>query len=118
MRVTLINSNRGFGGGEKLQLDIAWALRTHGHEVFFISCSDTVLKRAEDVGLRTMKTPFFNDVDLYSLAKIVSALLRERPDVVIMNDTRDCRVGGLAARIAGVKVRAVAWVLAEALVPE
>jgi L-malate glycosyltransferase len=49
--------------------------------------------------------PMASDLDLYSLARAWLMFRRERPDLILLNDQRECRVIAPAAALAGVPVR-------------
>ncbi|MBY0518519.1 MAG: glycosyltransferase [Bacteriovoracaceae bacterium] len=104
MKVCFFNTNKAWGGGEKWHLSHALKLRDLGYETLLVAQSDSELKkRAQGVkvfDLNLSNLSFLNPFKLYKAAQI---LKKNQVDVLIVNLPIDLKVGGFAAKIAGVK---------------
>jgi len=105
MKIVIINSCPYLGGAELWQLRTAMAFRRRGHEVSMLLRPGPLAERAREEGLAVTEVPMRNDLDLVSLFKAHSFFKRERPDLALLNDQRECRIIAPAAMLAGVKVR-------------
>jgi glycosyltransferase involved in cell wall biosynthesis len=105
MRICFMNTTSVWGGGEKWHLDHARAFREQGHEVFIIAQKQSdFLMKAEADGF-TLKTvnihnlSFLNPVKFFMLYRFFK---RNSIDILVMNFSKDLKIGAPAARIAGV----------------
>ena len=91
-----------WGGGEKWMLTAASAMAVRGHRVSL--CAPTgsqLLERAPDA-IETFAVDFVRDFDPRSFLRVWKHCRQRRIDVFCLNMDRVLRVGGLAARLAGV----------------
>jgi glycosyltransferase involved in cell wall biosynthesis len=98
-----------WGGGEKWMLTAARAMATRGHHVSLCApAGSELLSRARDsqatAPLETLAVDFVRDLDPVSFGRVWRHCRRRRIDVFCLNMDRVLRVGGLAARLAGVPV--------------
>jgi glycosyltransferase involved in cell wall biosynthesis len=100
------NTNRPWGGGEHWHLENALLARDKGYRVSVVANRDSVLaKRLAYVPGITLHTPdlgalsFLNPLAIAGLARFFR---REAVDAVLLCLPRDVKVGGLAAKLAGV----------------
>jgi len=105
MRLLFINSIQMFGGGEIWMLRALRALQERGHQVWLCCRPDTeVGKRAVALGIAVEFVKFGGDFDPRTIFKLARFMRRERIDAVLTNMDKELRLGGLAAKLAGVPV--------------
>jgi glycosyltransferase involved in cell wall biosynthesis len=105
VRLLFATSIRTWGGGEEWMLANAAGLAGRGHAVGLAApAGSAVLARARAAGLRGFEVPFRADADLLSFARIHRHCMHHRIEAMILNMDRVLRVGGAAARLAGVPV--------------
>ncbi len=104
MRIVFINSIKMFGGGEIWLLRTMNALSERGHKVCLICRPNVPLEsRAQKAGFQVHPVRMRGDLDPLVIKKIWILLRRFHTDVVCTNMDKELRLGGLAARLAGVK---------------
>ncbi len=104
MRIVFINSIKMFGGGEIWLLRTMNALSERGHKVCLICRPNVPLEsRAKNAGFKVHTVRMRGDLDPIVISKIWIILRRFRADVVCTNMDKELRLGGSAARLAGVK---------------
>jgi hypothetical protein len=103
MRILFINSIQMFGGGEVWMLRALREFQARGHQVWLCCrpCAE-VGKRAMEQGIPVKTLSFFGDFDPVTIARLTWFMKRERIDVVLTNMDKELRLGGIAAKIAGV----------------
>jgi len=105
MRLLFINSINMFGGGEIWMLRTLRALQERGHHVWLCCRPETeVGKRAVAQGIAVAFVKFGGDFNPRTIFKLARFMKRERIDVVLTNMDKELRLGGLAAKLAGVPV--------------
>lgn len=105
MRILFATHLPEWGGGEKWMLTAALSMRQRGHEVTLCAPRDAeIRRRAEAEGLDTLSAEFRRDFDPESFLRVFSFCRRNRVQVLCLNMDRVLRIGGLAARLAGVPV--------------
>ncbi|HMB71884.1 MAG TPA: glycosyltransferase [bacterium] len=105
MRILFATSIRTWGGGEEWMLANARGLANRGHEVSLTApAGSAVLQRSRAAGLRCFQAPFRADLDLQSFARVHRHCMHHRIQAMVLNMDRVLRVGGTAARLAGVPV--------------
>ena len=105
MKITFINSCRYLGGAELWQLRTAEEFSRRGHQVALMVRRGPLAQRARAAGLTVMTLPMLFDLDLYTFARAFLYFRREKPDLILLNDQRECRLIAPAAALAGIKVR-------------
>lgn len=104
--ICLFNSTRFWGGGEKSHFDYAVNFRAKNYPVFLVTGYKTPLyKKVADLGfpvfsIRITNFSFLNPVKLFRLKKFFQ---KNQIDTVFLNSSADLKVGGLAAKWAGIK---------------
>lgn len=92
-------------GGEKWMVNAAAGLSARGHDIYCIGKNDAVwLEKAASRGLKIKPMNIHADFDPVIICKLVSFFRRLKPDILVCNFEKDVRLGGVAARIAKVKV--------------
>lgn len=98
MRFCLVSTQPDWGGGEKLLWSMRCALVEAGHSVSWVVRRDNPLAErvatTSDRLLATTKRRGFHPRDWLSVR---SALVKEQPDVLLMNDSHAIMLGGSAA---------------------
>lgn len=106
MKITFVNSCAYLGGAELWHLRTAKALAARGHQIAVMARTGGPLAaEARKARLRVMTLPFSFDLDPVSFFRALSFFKKEKPDLVLLNDQRECRIVAPAARLAGVRVR-------------
>ena len=105
MKIALINACRYLGGAELWHLAAARELSRRSHDVRLVARPGPLAERARANGIPTWLAPMRNDVDLLSFIQLCNFFVQERIEVAILNDQRDLRLAGSAARLAQVPVR-------------
>ncbi len=103
MRILFINSIRMFGGGEMWMLRTLQALQANGHHVWLCCRPGTALaRRAANQGIPLKLMQFRSDFDPLQICQLACWMSRQRLDVVLTNMDKELRLGGVAARLAGI----------------
>jgi glycosyltransferase involved in cell wall biosynthesis len=104
--ICFFNSTSSWGGGEKWHYDISTRLSYKGNEVIVITNEKSGLynrvfqTRLKLYSIRITNSSFLNPFKIFELANI---LRKEKVKSIIVNLPADLKVGGIAAKIAGVK---------------
>ena len=99
-----VSTARGMRGGERQARLLLRGLRERGHEcVLYASSAGVFGRRMRQEGFETVELPFRSEIDLVSVWRLARALGRSRPDVVQFHDGHAVTLGGLAARLAGLR---------------
>lgn len=105
MRLLFATSIRTWGGGEEWMRTAAAGLADRGHAAELLApAGSAIAERAAADGLRVSTAPFAADLDVVSFARTFAVCRRLCPDAMVLNMDRVLRVGGTAARLAGVPV--------------
>jgi len=105
MRICFMNTTTTWGGGEKWHLDHACAFREQGHDVFIIAQKNgAFLKKAEAKGLPcfSLRISNLSFLDPIKSIKLFRFLKGKRIDVLVMNFSKDLKIGAPTAKLAGV----------------
>ncbi|HEX3020026.1 MAG TPA: glycosyltransferase [Chitinispirillaceae bacterium] len=90
-------------GGEKWMVNAASGLAGKGHQVTCIGKIDAVwLEKAARRGLKVISLPIHADFDPFIIWKLYWLFKKEKIDLICCNFEKDVRLGGIAAKIAGV----------------
>ncbi len=105
MRISFVNSNIEWGGGERWTHQFARLARDNGHEVMVLANKGSVLAKqlgkTPNIRLETMhlgNLSFLNPLTLLRLARLFGSV-----DVVLMSLPRDLKAAGIAAKLANVQ---------------
>lgn len=91
-------------GGEKWMVNAAAGLHEHGHNIFCIGKIGAVwLSKASNRGLKTIEMNIHSDFDPIIISKLWMFFKKNNVSVLCCNFEKDVRLGGIAARFAGVK---------------
>lgn len=105
MRILFATSIRTWGGGEEWMVSAAAGLAKRGHEVSLASPEGSAVDaRGREAGLHCFEVPFRSDADVLSFARVHRHCVHRRIEALCLNMDRVLRVGGTAARLAGVPV--------------
>ncbi|MHB8454392.1 MAG: glycosyltransferase family 4 protein [Acidiferrobacterales bacterium] len=108
IKVTHVMLSRGFGGGERLFVDLCLALAQHGVQVQAIHNCDFVRRSTFDniPGLSAVPISMWGGWDPFARAQIVRAINAYRPDLIHSHFARGASVAGTAARRMDIPVAA------------
>lgn len=107
MRIVYFSNFQSYGGGERYLVDLSLQSAMHHHEVHLIVRGASALgarreeMRQSGVIIHYIKASGRNAKPWEVLFKLVKILRRLRPDVLHINE---CRVGIIAAKLAGVRI--------------
>jgi len=94
----------GWGGQEIRIINEMIALREQGIEVFLACTNHAQIKqKALDNGIKVFLLPFRGNADFKTLFSIKKIIQENQIDIVNTHSGKDTWVGGLAAKLAGVK---------------
>ncbi len=105
MKIVFMNSIQSdiWRGGEKWMVNAAAGLAAKGHQVTCIGKSRAVwLQKASKRGLRVIGLPIHADFDPFIIWRLYWQFRKERIDLLCCNFEKDVRLGGIAAKLAGV----------------
>ena len=102
MHLCLINSAPGWGGGERMFLELAEGFRAAGHGVTLVCRPGSALATRAAGVVEVCEIPCRGDFDALSVRAIHALLRRHGSAALLCNWGRDCVLGGLAARLRGV----------------
>ncbi len=92
-------------GGEKWMVNAAVGLHERGHNVFCVGKIGAVwLSKASNRGLKTIEMNIHSDFDPFVISKLWLLFKKINVSVLCCNFEKDVRLGGIAARFAGVKL--------------
>lgn len=106
MNICLMNTAMTWGGGEKWHLEMSVEMSKKGHKVFIVTNNGSVLqKKAEhcEIGSFALKINNFSFLNPFKYIHLSRFFKRNNIQAVILNLPSDLKVGGVAARIAGIK---------------
>jgi glycosyltransferase involved in cell wall biosynthesis len=99
----ITNTSRSWGGNEQYALQVAEGLAGCGHAVFFVWSDPVVGDRVRRAGLPNARLRLRADADLLGFWQLARLFRRQRADVVLLTKWREYWLGGLAAKLAGVR---------------
>jgi glycosyltransferase involved in cell wall biosynthesis len=105
MNILFLNSIRPavWGGGEKWMVETALGLNRRGHRCIVAGRVGSVwLEHARTCGLETRPLSIRSDIDPVIVTRLYRLMRFQRIDLVCPNFDKDLRLGGVAARLAGV----------------
>jgi glycosyltransferase involved in cell wall biosynthesis len=92
-----------WGGTEHYVVRLAVGLRERGCRVRLLWAHDVVGDRVREAGLDGRRLRLRGDADLAGLVRLAADLRRHRTEVLLTTKWREYLLGGLAARLAGVR---------------
>ncbi len=109
MKILQINSASGFGGGEKYLLDLAFCLKTRGHQIFFaVRPNATWRDRLNFISKQDiLRLPLGNALDLVSAWQLAGFIKQNKIEIVHAHLARDYSLAALAVRLSRAKARLV-----------
>jgi glycosyltransferase involved in cell wall biosynthesis len=108
-KILYVITKSNWGGAQRYVFDLATTMRTSGHEVAVaLGGTGPLFQKLNSSGIKTFPIPSLTrDVsitkDFSVLFDLVSILRKERPDVIHVNSSKIGGLGGVAARLAGIK---------------
>jgi len=105
MNILFVNSSRTWGGGERWLMDICAGLRDRGHSVYVICQKESALEdRISTVTTSYTSLNITGDFNPFTVFDIYRLIKQWKIQLVCTNFEKDLRIGGMAARAAGVPV--------------
>jgi len=107
LNILFSNSNpvAMWGGGEKWMVMAAKGLQERGHNCIMAARGKSqILRKSLQNGLKTKIFELHSELNIFKIFQIAIYLKRNKIDVVVLNITKDVRMVGIAARLAGVKL--------------
>ncbi|NQY66951.1 MAG: glycosyltransferase family 4 protein [Flavobacteriales bacterium] len=104
--ICFFNSVKFWGGGEKFYLDYAVEMQNRGHNVFVVCGHNSVLsQKAKESKLSqfNIKVSMFSALNPFKVFNLVSFFKEKEIDAVIFSTSQDLKLGGITAKLAGVK---------------
>ncbi|HVM94765.1 MAG TPA: glycosyltransferase [Candidatus Acidoferrales bacterium] len=99
-----MNSASGWGGGERMFLELALGFGEAGHSVTVVTRPSAVLAARLPANVNACLLPCRGDLDVLSLLKLFRLFRERRFAAVFCNQGRDCMLAGLAALPSGIPV--------------
>ncbi len=106
--VCFFNTNKVWGGGEKWHFENACGLRDRGYSVCIVAYTNSPLHvkaLAAGIPVFGLKLNNFSFLNVLHLRNIRRIFTQTTTGLVLFNLSRDIKVGGLAARQAGIRHR-------------
>jgi len=106
MNICMMNTASSWGGGEKWHLEMSVGLHKKGHKTFLVTNKKSVLFRKAvnhnltSYNIRITNFSFLNPYKLYLLYRFFK---KNKVQSIIFNLPNDLKIGGIAARLAGVE---------------
>lgn len=105
--ICLFNSEKAWGGGEKWHLETSVYLKQKKYNVIVYCQKGSELhKRLEKKGveIRLISISNLSFLNPFKIVQLLLFFLKDKPNTVIYNISKDIKVGALAAKLAGVKM--------------
>jgi glycosyltransferase involved in cell wall biosynthesis len=107
MELVLVNTRRGWGGGEKWHFEVATALHRRGRPVGVLAAPGSALagklrREAPALPLATEAIGNLSFLDPLRMRRLARWFRRQRVRTVVLNLPSDLKAAGMAARWAGV----------------
>lgn len=95
----------GWGGQEIRIINESIAIREKYEVEIFIACRENskILQKANEAKIKTFILPFKSNFDIKTLYELVKIIRKNQIDIVNTHSGKDTWVGGIAAKLAGVK---------------
>lgn len=104
LNLILLNPWRSIGGGERWVLNLARGLKERGHRVLLgLREGGALSAEARQEGLECFLVPMSNDCHPPSVIHIAQRIKEHRAEVILTTGMRDLWLGGMAARLTGLK---------------
>lgn len=104
LSIAHVDAESGFSGGEVQVFLLMEGLRARGHRnVLCAPPASGSAREAERRGFELVKVPMRGAADLAAVVRLRGALARARVDLVHLHTSRATWLGGLAARLAGLR---------------
>lgn len=103
--ICFFNSHKAWGGGEKWHCDMALRFRNEGWPVLAITNTQSALYdhlHHDHVPLRQIRISNLSFLNIFKVLVIRRILKEHKIDTILLNLSSDVKVGGIAAKLAGV----------------
>jgi glycosyltransferase involved in cell wall biosynthesis len=95
----------GWGGQEKRILSEMAGMQARGHTILLATRAHaTIAEKAREAGIPVHILPFRNNLDVYTIYKLYQLIAQYQVQIVATHSGKDNWCGGLAAKLAGVKL--------------
>ena len=93
-----------WGGVEKWMRNVSVGLGERGHRILVIGRPGSqFIRRVGEAGVRTLPLTLRSDFDPVTIARLIRIFRKERVELLCVNFNKELRLGGIAARMAGVR---------------
>ena len=105
MKILFLNTYKDWGGDEKWTINVGYGLQQKGHHVVISSLPGSETERhALERGLEIFPFRIGPDIAFWKIPNFKSYVQKNDINVVICVQNNDVKVGGLAAKLAGVRL--------------
>ncbi len=100
MRILQINSTKNFGGGERHFVDVCFALKARGHEVFAVTHPESTWReKLFFLEQNVFSVAVRNSLDIFSAVKIARICKEQNIEIVHAHSAKDYFPASLACRL-------------------
>jgi len=106
MNICFFNTLKIWGGGEKFYFDYALGFQKKGHQVFIVCGKNSVLsQKAKAFGLPqfNIDANFLSALNPMKIFKLIRFFRKKQINFIMFSTSQDLKLGGLTAKLAGVK---------------
>ena len=103
----LLGAPSGWGGAERVALDLAIGLRKSGHRVLFVAAAPEVVERTREAGFEALPVAVRSRWIPGTIMRLASIMKREGVEIAHCHGRRAALVGMPAALAAGVPARII-----------
>lgn len=106
LRTAHVSTPLTYRGGENQALLLMRGLRLRGHEAILFSPPGSALAaRARAEGIPVVELRLGSELNPFAMFRLAKELRKAQPDVIQMHDGHAVTLGGVAARLAGIRRR-------------
>lgn len=105
-KICFLNSTDAWGGGEKWHFETCHYMHKKGYQVLFLTNHNSALHKklkTSDIPYQCLNLKNTSFLNPFKILEVKNILKKHDVDVIITNLSRDLKIGGFAAKLAGVK---------------
>jgi glycosyltransferase involved in cell wall biosynthesis len=104
MNVAFVISTRNWGGVKTWMLEFGCGLKSLGHQVYFFTSDQRLVKEAHKRGCSAVKVHFGFDYNPVTIVRFRRLFRQRKIDISVMNIYKELRSAGVAAKSMGIPV--------------